>query len=168
MPAAQKGARHAMTDHGQQDKGLIAKRLDRLFETVLSPSGNPYSQRDVVDGINSRAGRQLLSTSYLSQLRLGDRQRPGPEVLAALAEWFGVRPAYFLDDEEEARRTEEELEVLQLMRDARLRTLVFSAAGMSADALRLVTELVDQLRKHEGLPGEARPGGDEAGKTAAS
>jgi transcriptional regulator with XRE-family HTH domain len=134
-----------MADAGTPDRGILAERLDRLFETV-QPLGRPFSLREVAEGVNEQAGKNLLSFQHVSQLRKGVRRRPGYDVLMGLAKWFGVPPGYFTDDEV-ARRTDEELEILRIMRDANTRKLAESSAGMSEQQFRAVQELIDTIQK---------------------
>lgn len=144
-----------MSDGEDKDRGVIAERLDFLFASV-TPKGRPYSLREVADGINSAAGRTVTSHQYLSQIREGKRRKPSLEVLEAIARWFGVKTAYFLDDEV-AERTDEELRAIGLLRDAGVRSVAFRAAGLSADNLDLLLSIADQMRDKEGLP-PAEPG----------
>lgn len=148
-----------MADSATEGKGIIAERLDRLFETV-QPEGRPFRLREVAEGVNEQAGASLVSVQYLSQLRNGDRRKPSHEVLSALSKWFGVPVTYFSDDET-ARRTDDELRVLKLMKDAKVRNLAFRAEGMSEESLSLVTELIERLRRADGLPGDS--GGPDIG-----
>ncbi len=151
-----------MTGGDRPEKGTIAARLDRLFESVR-PLGRAYTLREVVEGINQQAGHSLLSVQYLSQLRNGDRSKPSYDVLTAICKWFGVPVTYFSDDEV-YQRTEEELRVLGLMQDAGVRNLAFRAAGISAQSLELVTALVEKMRLAEGLPSDVP--GDETSQTS--
>jgi len=144
------GAERTMTGGDRPDKGTIAGRLDRLFESVR-PLGRAYTLREVVEGINQQAGHSLLSVQYLSQLRNGDRSKPSYDLLTAIARFFGVPVTYFSDDDV-FQRTEEELRVLALMQDSGVRNLAFRAAGISEQSLELVTALVEKMRLAEGLP----------------
>jgi transcriptional regulator with XRE-family HTH domain len=139
-----------MGDGDDKDRGVIAERLDSLFASV-TPKGRPYSLREVADGINSAAGRTVTSHQYLSQIREGKRRKPSLEVLEAIARWFGVKTAYFLDDEV-AERTEEELRAIGLLRDAGVRSVAFRAAGLAETDLDLVVTILDQMRDKKGLP----------------
>lgn len=78
-----------------EDIGHLAERLNRLFEEVRSPTGKPYSLRQVVDGVNAQAGQRVLSVQHLCQLRHGQRRKPNYLIIFALAHWFGVDPDYF-------------------------------------------------------------------------
>lgn len=131
-------------------KGVIAERLDRLFAT-MTPEGRPYSLREAADGINARAGRNVVSFQYLSLLRSGAKRQPSYEKLQAIAAWFGVSVDYFTDAEV-ARRTDDELAALALMRDRGVRSVAFRAAGLGPENLSLVVSLLEQLRSAEGLP----------------
>jgi transcriptional regulator with XRE-family HTH domain len=146
-----------MSDDGDHGKGVIAQRLEGLFETVR-PLGRPYTLREVVDGVNAAAGENLLSFQYLSQLRKGDRAKPSYAVLDGIAKWFGVPVTYF-SDEETFRRTSDELRVLTLMRDSGIRGVAFRAEGISEHSLALVAAFLDKVRQAEGLPEHPQPDG---------
>jgi transcriptional regulator with XRE-family HTH domain len=142
-----------MTDSAAQGlpaQGLIAQRLNHLFETVHPPGRGPYSLREVVEAINEDAGAKLLSAAYLSQLRTGQRAEPSHSRLAAIAKFFGVDIRYF-SDEDTARATDEQLEFLAAMRDSGVRAVAIRAAGLSDTALEAVKALIDNARRLEGL-----------------
>lgn len=82
-----------MADH--EDRGYLADRLEELFDQVRTPTGSRYKLKEVMTGVNSLAGRNLISVQYLSQLHLGQRRNPSFIVLDAIAAWFGVPTDYF-------------------------------------------------------------------------
>jgi len=129
---------------------VIAERLNHLF-TSLRPDGRQYTMREVADGINAEAGHQVISVQYLSQLRLGQRSVPSYEKLAAVAKFFGVDVRYFSDDLT-ASTTDEQLEVLQAMGDAGVRSVALRASGLSDASLGAVKALIEHMRSQEGLP----------------
>lgn len=139
-----------MNDTEYEGKGVIAERLDRLFATV-QPEGRPYTLKEAVEGINAKAGEPLISVQYLSQLRKGDRREPSRKVLGAIAAWFGVR-AYYFSDDDAASRTDEELRVLNRMKDAGVRDVFFRTDGVSRQSLEMVKAMLDTIRAAEGLP----------------
>ena len=145
-----------MTESAAQ--GLIAQRLNHLFETVHPPGRGPYSLREAVDAINADTGTKLLSAAYLSQLRTGQRTEPSHSRLAAIAKFFGVDIRYFSDDET-AEATDQQLEFLAAMRDSGVRAVAIRAAGLSDTALEAVKALIDNARRLEGLvdPGSPEP-----------
>jgi transcriptional regulator with XRE-family HTH domain len=95
----------------------FADRLNRLFDTVY-PLGKqrPYTSADVVAGVRERG--TTMSAPYLSQLRSGNRDNPSHATMVALAEFFGIEPAYFTDDEY-AASLDEELDALSRVREGR-------------------------------------------------
>jgi transcriptional regulator with XRE-family HTH domain len=84
-------------------------------------------------------------------LRNGKRTNPSPELLGALARFFGVSVAYFFDDEV-ADSVQVELAALHAMRNAGVRAVAMRAAGMRADNLQAITAIMDQYRQMQGLP----------------
>lgn len=83
---------------------MFADRLNMLFED--SPRfGRPVTQAVVADGLAASGSR--LSRPYLSQLRRSRRTNPSPDVVAVLANFFGVDDKYFylpVDSEGRNRR----------------------------------------------------------------
>jgi transcriptional regulator with XRE-family HTH domain len=130
-------------------QGVIAERLNHLWDTC-QPLGRPYTLKEVTDGINEEAGEQIISVQYLSQLRNGDRTEPAYSKLVAITRFFGVPAGYFSDDET-FRRTDEELGLLMAMRDTGVRSLALRATGLSDSSLALISALIDQARRNEGL-----------------
>jgi transcriptional regulator with XRE-family HTH domain len=131
-------------------QGVIAQRLNRLFET-RQPLGRAYTLAEVVDGVNHAAGHNLMSVQYLSQLRNGTRAEPSYSRLAAIARFFGVSVEYF-SDEDTFRRSDQELRLLAALEDSGVRHLALCAAGLSEDSLAMVTALIEKVRRSEGLP----------------
>lgn len=145
---------------GASGLGLIAERLDHLFASVYPKSqGRPYTLREAADMINADAGRPLISAAYISQLRSGEKRTPAFDKLAGLAKLFGVPTDYFRDDET-ARQVNEQLAMVAAMRDQGVEHVALRAAGLSAESLRAVLQLMDTARKAEGLPAieDAEPG----------
>jgi transcriptional regulator with XRE-family HTH domain len=133
--------------------GVIAERLNHLWDTC-QPPGRPYTLKEVTDGINEAAGEQVISVQYLSQLRNGDRTEPAYSKLVAIAKFFGVHAGYF-SDEATFQRTDEELRLLTAMRDSGVRNLALRATGLSDNSLALISALIDQARRNEGLAGSS-------------
>lgn len=135
----------------------LADKLDRLFRTVHPGARGEYSFEEVAAALRARGG-PTISGTYLWQLRKGLRDNPTKRHLEALADFFGVSPAYFFDDEVGAKIASE-LELLAAIRDASVRRIALRAAGLSSQSLDAITELVEHVRQLEGLPGRA--GGPE-------
>jgi len=144
-----------VTDAGQPQGRTFAAKLDVLFRTV-HPSGGEYTHDEVARAIKG-AGGPTISATYVWQLRKGLRDNPTKNHIEALATFFGVPPAYFLDDAV-AERIDAELELLVSLRDASVRQVALRASGLSPDSLRAIVDMIEQVRRLEGLPpGEAAP-----------
>jgi transcriptional regulator with XRE-family HTH domain len=131
----------------------FAQRLDYLFREVHPPSRGPYTYAEVVQAINQATGdgERGISASAIQQLRTGTKRNPTMRTIKALADFFGVPPAYFFDDET-AEQAEAEIELLMAMRNHRVRQVALRANGLSAASLRMLTAVIEQTRRLEGLP----------------
>jgi transcriptional regulator with XRE-family HTH domain len=114
------------------------------------------SNEEVATAIARHQGVKM-SGSYVWYLRTGQRDNPTFRHLSALARFFGVPPAYFFDDET-SREVDAELGLLTAMRDAGVRDVALRAAGLSAESLAAVTDVINRFRRLERLPGG--PSGD--------
>jgi transcriptional regulator with XRE-family HTH domain len=128
----------------------LADKLDHLFRTIHPASHGEYSFEEVAGAIRARGG-PTISATYVWQLRRGVRDNPTKKHLEALAQFFGVPPAYFFDDEA-AARIDAELALLVALRDGSVRRIALRAAGLSAESLGTITEMVERVRQLEGLP----------------
>lgn len=126
----------------------LAEKVDHLFRTVRSEKGE-YTHEDVASALRE-AGGPTISATYVWQLRKGVRDNPTKHHLEALANFFGVPPSYFFD-EDAAEKIEAELELLMAMRDASLRAVATRAAGLSEGSLEAIRAIIEQARQIEGL-----------------
>jgi len=137
---------------GDSSQGnVLADRLERLFETVHPADRGPYSLREAAAAINDTAGETIISATYLSQLRSGQRTEPSHSRLVAIARFFGVGVDYFSDaiPAEDASR---QAEVAAAMRNAGIRQLALRAHGLSDSSLAAVLAVIDNARRLENLP----------------
>lgn len=74
----------------------FASRLNRLFDTVRTPAGTPYSSGEVAAKI--RQSGFPITVTVVSQLRAGVGPAPSAQTVRALARFFGVSSNYFADD----------------------------------------------------------------------
>ena len=126
----------------------LAGKLDRLFRTVRSPKGGEFSYEEVASAIRDRG--VTISHTYIWQLRKGVRDNPTKRHLEALAEFFGVSAAYFLDGDA-ARRIDEQLELLAALRDNAVRHVALRAVGLSRPSLDAIQGMIEHARQIEGL-----------------
>ena len=129
----------------------LAEKIDHLFRTIHPPGRDQFSYREVAAGINKRMGQTAISSTYLWQLRTGQSTDPKKSHLEAIADFFGVPPTYFFDDDV-ARRVEAELDLLRVLRDSPVRQLAFRAVDLSPEGLAAVADMIEHLRRIEGLP----------------
>jgi len=148
-----------MGDEDDAPKNVIARRLEHLIATVHPAGRGPYLLREIADGANAAAGEPVVSVAYLSQLRLGQRKTPSYKVLEAIARFFGV-PATYLYDELTDEQADRQLELLQAMRDAGVRSVALRASGLSEKSLQAVKALIESARDLEGLNHAADAGPD--------
>ncbi len=136
--------------------GALAARVDHLFRTVRASDGGEYTFEEVAEAIKARGG-PTISASYVWQLRKGQRDNPTKRHLEALAEFFGVPPAYFFDDAA-AARIDAELALLTALRNTPVRQIALRATGLSEKSLATIADMVERVRELEGLPeSDGRP-----------
>ena len=126
----------------------FAARLNRLFDTVYPPGRGPHTSAEVIAAL--KAEGVTMSAPYLSQLRSGNRTNPSATTMAALANFFRIKPAYFTDDEY-YEKLDKELSWLATMHHDGVRRIALRAAELSPAAQQQVMERVDELRRAEHL-----------------
>jgi transcriptional regulator with XRE-family HTH domain len=139
-------------DSAVQDTGTpatLAQRIDHLFRTVHPGRRKPYSIREVADEINTAAGEQVISHSYLWSLRKGVKTNPSMIQIAALAGFFKVSPLYFYDAPGQSPIDP----AAQLaLSDSAIREIAMRASGLPEPALRALQDMADAARELAGLP----------------
>jgi transcriptional regulator with XRE-family HTH domain len=91
-----------------------------------------------------------MSAPYLSQLRSGNRTNPSAATMAALANFFRIKPAYFTDDEYFGK-LDQELTLLAEMRDDGVRRIAARTVGLSPEAKEDLVARAEELRRKEQL-----------------
>jgi len=126
----------------------FAARLNRLFETVYPPGRGQHTSAEVIAAL--KAEGITMSAPYLSQLRSGNRTNPSAATMAALANFFRIKPAYFTDDEYFGK-LDQELTLLAEMRDEGLRRIAARTVGLSPEAKEDLVTRAEELRRREQL-----------------
>lgn len=121
----------------------IAGKLDRLFKQ-LRPEP---SYMAVAESVRSDQGVSISHT-YIWQLRTGRRDNPTIQHLTALATYFGVPVAYFLDDEH-TTRIDSQLDMLRTIRDAGVTEIALRAADVSPRGRDTISELIRKVWESE-------------------
>ncbi|MFD9470977.1 hypothetical protein [Streptomyces goshikiensis] len=91
-----------------------------------------------------------MTASAIQQLRTGAKRNPTRDTIKALADFFGLPAGYFVDSAA-AERTKAEIGLLAAMRDQDVRKVALRANGLSVDSLKLLSTVIEQARKLEGL-----------------
>ncbi|MFD7665811.1 helix-turn-helix domain-containing protein [Streptomyces sp. NPDC059788] len=145
----------------QRAECTLADKINHLFSVVRAEDGSEYRNEHVAAAIRETGVR--ISQSYIWQLRRSGNANPTLRHLQALADFFGVPAAYFLDDAV-ARRVGQELAALAAER-ARLREeagsgdvrlMALRAGELSSEGRRRVLELLDLVHRMERAERETR------------
>ncbi len=132
----------------------LADKLNHLFATVRPDPDREYSNEHVAAAI--RATGISISQSYIWQLRKGKKTNPTLRHLQALAEFFGVPAAYFVDDATTDRVTEQlavlaseqaRLHEASQSNDAKL--MAMRAGQLSPEHRKQVMDLLDIVYRLE-------------------
>lgn len=124
----------------------FAARLNRLFDTVYPPGRGPYAGSEAVAAL--RGAGIKISAPYLSQLRSGNRTNPSVATMTALANFFGVEPAFFTDDDY-YNELDAELAWLDATRDDEVRRIATRVMRLSPPARRELELKADELSRRE-------------------
>jgi transcriptional regulator with XRE-family HTH domain len=133
----------------------LAEKLDRLFRTVRSRGASEYTYREVAEGIRAQGGPKKMSATYLWLLRTGVRDNPSRKHLEAIAVFFGV-PVSCLFDEAVTAQIDAELQLVRALRDAPVRHIAVRAADLSSQGLSAIADMVEHVRRIEGIPDAPR------------
>jgi transcriptional regulator with XRE-family HTH domain len=136
-------------------EGMLADKLERLFEEVRKPDGSKYTQTEVVEGTNG-----VLTRVYLWKLRTGRATNPGFHIIKAIADFFGVDTTYF-SDSEEASETE-----LSIQRGRYVDEIQARAYQMDERSRKAILDMMDFIlstQKSE-LPGDIDSGTKRPGE----
>lgn len=124
----------------------FAARLNRLFDTVYPPGRGPHTSAEVIAALKSEG--ITMSAPYLSQLRSGNRTNPSATTMAALANFFRIKPAFFTDDEYYAK-IDRELTWLATTRNETVRRIATLVADLSAEAQQDLLQQATELHRKE-------------------
>lgn len=120
----------------------FAARLNRLFDTVYPPGRGPYTGAEAVVALRTAGIR--ISAPYLSQLRSGNRTNPSVATMSALANFFGVKPAFFTDDRYYTE-LDKELYWLDATRNEEVRRIATRVMELSPGARQELLLKADEL-----------------------
>lgn len=154
--AGEEPAKPAASDEAHSaDPGVIAERLQYLFENKRKPDGKKYSYREAIRAIED-AGGASISVGYLSQLVNGVRTNPMMDAIQGLAKFFGVPLSYF-DEHEDTEETNEQLKLVAALQHAGVQDVAMRTVGLPPESVKLVLSMIDRVREVEGLPPAETP-----------
>lgn len=133
----------------------LAEKINHLFDTIRPASGQEYSNEHVAAAIGN-SGVTTISQSYIWQLRKGKKDNPTLSHLQALADFFGVPVAYFVDDGV-ASKVDGKLEALQAEQvrvseaigTGDVKLMAMRAGELSPERRRQVMDLLDVVYQLE-------------------
>ncbi|MFD3458218.1 helix-turn-helix domain-containing protein [Nocardia fluminea] len=124
----------------------FATRLNELFDNPTGPDVRQCTNRQVARMLQAAGHR--ISAPYLSQLRSGHRDNPSPKTVAALAEYFQVRPDYFFLADHSGIDDHTLIRALGLDEP---RALLLRAVGLSSEAMDILLTMAERLRVSDRL-----------------
>ncbi len=122
----------------------FAEQLNYLFATRLSPTGRPYTLREVSEATGGK-----LSIGYLSLVRKGGVAMPSAGRVQALADFFGVDIGYFTGGQHlpEQAQTEMDDALRQALSRPGVRELALRAGQMDDEERALLFEMMDSAEQ---------------------
>ena len=134
----------------------LADKVNWLIDRAHPAGRGPFSNNEIAALIKDATGEEISYTTVW-KLRNGQAQNPQKRLIEALAKTFGVPPAFFFDDyHEQAGMLKEQVELLALVRDARISSAQLRAIlELSPQARQAIVSLVeatarDDPRRHRG------------------
>ena len=131
----------------------FADKLNYLWENVRSPSGQEYSNNEVAAAVG-------VSGTYIGQLRKGSGDNPTKRTIERIADFFGVTPAWFFEDEVTAS-IHRRVEILLRLKKNDATNVAARLIGLSPAGLEVADSFLEQLQQVEsmrkGAPRQASP-----------
>lgn len=129
----------------------LAEKVSWLIETAHPADRGPYSISEVCFLIHKATGEQVSHTT-IWKLANGQSQNPSKRLIELLAKTFGVPPAFFFDDydEEQLGLLKEQVELLTLIRDAKITSAELRALlGLNAEGRNAVANAIQRTAHAE-------------------
>ncbi|MGP3973961.1 hypothetical protein ACTWQF_07895 [Streptomyces sp. 8N114] len=137
------------------------QRLNALIQAIYpDPRKRPGFARLAAEIREATGG--TISATYLWELSTGKKRNVTLDQLDILAEFFGVPPEYFLN-EEVSERVNAQLSLLSALRDTRVRNLALRSEGLSPSTLDAFLIMINEARKVQNLSDVSDAEGDSEG-----
>lgn len=140
-------------DGGVGKPGLqtLAEKVRWLIEAAHPADRGPYSIAEVCFLIHKATGEQVSHTT-IWKLTNGQSKNPSKRMIELLAKTFGVPPAFFFDDydQEQLGLLKDQVELLTLIRDAKITSAEFRALlGLNAEGRKAVADVITRTARAE-------------------
>jgi len=125
----------------------LADKISWLMEHANPGGRGPLSHQDVSYLMLEAAGEKY-SANAVWRLKTGEQKNPGYRIVQALAKVFGVEPGFFFDDydEEKLGLVKEQVELLALVRDAKITSVQFRALmGMDPEGREMFADMIRRV-----------------------
>lgn len=139
----------------------LDQRLNELIAAIYPDERKRPGYARLAREIRDATGGTISGT-YLWELATGKKRNVTLEQLDILAEFFGVPPEYFLNDEV-SERISAQLKLASAIRDARIRNLALRADGLSTASLDALLTMVNEARKVQNLSVDQGDGPEDSG-----
>lgn len=146
----------------------LAYVIDQLFRKIRRQDGREYANREVAQWceqwLGAYAGGGTFSPTYMGQLRSGKRTNPTLSHLRALAAFFQVDPALFVNEHgsmdlesDRANSIRDQLNLAAALRDANVVGVALRAASLTPENIRKIEAEIAKLRDAQGGSNEESP-----------
>ncbi|MFX0575562.1 hypothetical protein [Nocardia nepalensis] len=135
-----------MTDDAKSRALLtLSHKVNRLFATVHPRSEPERTTASVAEQVGTQLGR-AIPVGRIERLRRGefDSAPVGSDLLAAIAQCFGVSADYLTTTGAAAAAIDRELELLATMRDANVASIALRGSEVDLATLTALIESTDQ------------------------
>lgn len=134
-------------------RGSIPQRLNYLFDNVHAADSRAYSAAEVARWISDNGGS--ISSVYILKILSGERTEPSQRYLRDLAQFFGVAPSFFLDDDPPALDGAA-LDAQIRLRGDKVQSMLRRATHLSPRSLDALSDIIDSLLRAEGKDPQTR------------
>ncbi|QLH19368.1 hypothetical protein [Streptomyces sp. Rer75] len=145
----------------ESDRPLLRKfdqRLNELIQAIYPDERHRPGYARLAKEIRDTTGGTISGT-YLWELATGKKRNITLEQLDVLAQFFGVPPEYFLN-EEVSELVRAQLGLATALRDIKIRNLALRAEGLSSASLDALLTMVNEARRVQELPNISPPGAE--------
>lgn len=136
--------------------GSFADRLITARETIRRPDGKMYTLEEIAAGVRAHTG-DTCSKQYIGDLLSGKYTAPTRTKIEGLANFFGLPPGYFFDDESSAQM-QEDLKLGAALRAAGVQGLAARMLAVGPEKRELLGKMLNEIQRRENVAHLGDPG----------